>query len=65
MAETNIKSCTVCIRVPAGAKERIDKDIIESGEFASASQWYMAAIREYLEKREKIAKDRLGGGASQ
>ena len=62
MVGTNIKSPTVCIRIPQGIKDRIDKDIIESGDFSSASQWYLAAVREYLEKRERITKDRLGGG---
>ena len=61
MVSTNLKSATVCIRVPEKMKERIDQDIVESGEFSSASQWYLAAVREYLEKRE-AKKDRLGGG---
>lgn len=52
----------VCIRVPAGLKEAVDKDVKETREFNSASQWYLAAIREFLETREKRAKDRLGGG---
>lgn len=52
----------VCIRVPAGLKEAVDKDVKETREFNSASQWYLAAIREFLESREKRAKDRSGGG---
>jgi len=52
----------VCIRVPAGLKEAVDKDVKETREFNSASQWYIAAIREFLETREKRAKERLGGG---
>ena len=56
----NNQAYNVCIRVPAGIKEAVDKDVAESLEFNSASQWYMTAIREYLEKRKK---DRLGGGA--
>ena len=52
----------VCIRVPAGLKEAVDKDVKETREFNSASQWYIAAIREFLESREKRAKDRSGGG---
>ena len=63
MVGTNTKSYSVCIRVPMGLKERIDQDIVESGDYASASQWYLAAVRDYVEKREKIRKDRLGGGA--
>ena len=39
MVSTNLKSATVCIRVPEKMKERIDQDIVESGEFSSASQW--------------------------
>ena len=62
MVGTNTKSYSVCIRVPMGLKERIDQDIVESGDYASASQWYLAAVRDYVEKREKIRKDRLGGG---
>ncbi len=64
MAGTNQKAYNVCIRVPVGIKEKIDKDIMESGEFSSASQWYLAAVREYLEKRESVRmkKEGLGGG---
>ncbi len=56
------QACNVCIRVPVGLKEAVDKDVKETKEFNSASQWYVAAIREFLEVREKRAKERLGGG---
>ena len=62
MNETNQKSVPICIRVPIGVKERIDKDILETKEFSSASQWYLAALREFLYKRESIRKDGSGGG---
>lgn len=65
MAETNQTAITVTIRLPYKLKEKIDRDVTESGEYTSAAQWYLQAIREYLEKREIQNKDGLGGGGGQ
>ena len=50
---------TVCIRVPPGLRNAVDEDVAMSGEFNSPSQWYLAAIRAYLEIRKK---EHPGGG---
>lgn len=50
----------VGLRCPDGLLEMIDKDVEESNEFTSRSDWIVCAIREYLRVR-KIS----GGGGNQ
>ena len=59
MAKDNLEPKNVCIRMPPGLKKAVEDDVAETGDFNSASQWYLAAIRAYLEVRKK---ERTGGG---
>lgn len=59
MAKDYSEPKNVCIRLPPGLKKAVDEDVAETGDFNSASQWYIAAVRAYLEIRKK---ERTGGG---
>lgn len=59
MAKDYSEPKNVCIRLPPGLKKAVDEDVAETGDFNSASQWYLAAVRAYLEVRKK---ERTGGG---
>ena len=54
MAEKDSKiSVTFTLRLPYGLMESIKKDVEETGDFTSISQWLNSACREYLAKRKR------------
>ena len=55
----------VCIRVPPGLRNAVDEDVAMSGDFNSPSQWYLAAIRCFLEVRQNNKEPPGGGGPNQ
>lgn len=46
------KSKTITMRFPAKLVERITKDIEDTGDFRTLTEWMQMAAREYLKKRE-------------
>jgi len=54
MVEKDTKvSVTFTVRLPYGLMESIKKDIADTGDFTSVSQWLNSACREYLAKRKR------------
>lgn len=59
------ESSVVGVRIPVGIVRLIDKDIQDSEEFVTRTDWLMTAIRFYLHHREDVGaiqRDSIGGG---
>ena len=59
------ESSVVGVRIPVGIVRLIDKDIQDSEEFVTRTDWLMTAIRFYLHHREDVGaiqRDSVGGG---
>ena len=50
------RSSIISVRVPDGLLNLIENDVEKSGEFCSRADWILAAIRYYLDQREKQIK---------
>lgn len=58
------ESSVVGVRIPVGIVRLIDKDIQDSEEFVTRTDWLMTAIRFYLHHREDVGaiqRDSIGG----
>lgn len=59
------ESSVVGVRIPVGIVRLIDKDIQDSEEFVTRTDWLVTAIRFYLHHREDVGaiqRDSIGGG---
>lgn len=60
-----VENVLVGLRVPRGLLTIIEKDVSESEEFVTRTDWLIAAIRFYLHHREQVGaiqRDSVGGG---
>lgn len=60
-----VENVLVGLRVPRGLLTIIEKDVSDSEEFVTRSDWIMTAIRFYAHHREEVGaiqRDSVGGG---